>query len=52
MLSFANWVYRPIMQLEDTGLSKGKMNEMASGRTNANSKFGKNTNVRASVFCS
>jgi hypothetical protein len=36
---------RPIMQLEDTGLSKGRMNEMASGRMNANSKFGKNTNV-------
>ena len=37
---------RPIVQLESTGLSRGLLNQMASGFSNAHSTFGRNMGVR------
>lgn len=37
---------RPIIQLKDTDISQGKLNQMASGFGNANSTFGKDFIVR------
>lgn len=40
------YLFRQIIQLEDTGISKGQMAQLASGFANASSSFGRGMVVR------
>lgn len=46
----ANIILRPVVRMEDTGLSQAEQNQLASGFRSANSTFGSNMIASLHLF--